>query len=81
MSNETTTEHAKVTIMIGRNGTARHRALARVTDSAPGTPWNRRTYSRLQMTCGCPGSVNGRAYHGARIIADGWDRADCGHGR
>ena len=70
-------DHVKVTVMIGRNGTARHRGLASVAESAPGKPWNRRRYSHLHLTCGCPGSRNGRAYHGARIVADGWEQADC----
>ena len=73
----TEAERGNVTIMIGR-GEKRHRGTAVATDSDPGSPWNRRRYTGLRFSCSCPNTRNGHARHSARIIADGWDAADCG---
>jgi hypothetical protein len=33
----------------------------------------------LIASCSCPGSQNGKLTHGAQIICEGWERANCQH--
>ena len=59
----------KVTATIGM-GVKKHRAF--VYHRADGT-----RQSRVRFACCCPGTASGRAAHRARIVADGWEAADC----
>ena len=59
-----TNELQKVTIR-GRGGKA-HRGF-------------RRSTGHLVCACSCPGSMNGTLVKKCIVIAEGWERANCGH--
>ena len=39
----------------------------------------RRPDGRVHAACSCPGSVNGSLTKGAQVLAEGWEKANCGH--
>jgi aconitase A len=66
MEGETMDEQKKVTARVG--GGKCHKALLHTMPDGRVV---------LNIICGCPNTVNGHAVNSARIVCEGWDKANC----